>query len=136
MSIYLMVKTLTVQAVYIKSFFYIGIIAMAKISTLRTLRELTPQASHRLLVRCIKTLIGVCAVTSQIALGLQCALPNPWDFRTGKCLDRAALAVFVFLWDVLTDVAIVLMPFLILRTLNITKLARQCCLAAFGTRLL
>lgn len=56
--------------------------------------------------------------------------------RINKCINRSALVIFICFWDILTDIAIVLLPFLILKTLNISQISRKCCLTAFTSRLL
>lgn len=114
---------------------YITVIGLAKISTLRTFHELTPQKPHRFLIRSTKILVSLCCVSSLVSLGVQC-LPRPWDTTHGTCINRAALWIFVAIWDIFTDVAIVTMAFLILRTLDINRSSRRCCLLAFTIRLL
>lgn len=91
--------------------FYLAIITTAKISVLRSLRELTPQKPHRLLTRLTKVLVVLCAVSSILALSFMCSFPRPWIFMGDKkCIDRAALWIFVAIWDITTDISIIIMP--------------------------
>ena len=74
-------------------------------------------------------------IGSAIALALQCQTPAPWNVINNQCVNQAALYYSVGVLNIITDVAIILMPALIVFNLQIRRRERASIWIIFATRL-
>ena len=66
----------------------VAILACAKVSVCLLIESIKPQRYVLLAGRALMGVIGLWAIASMIALGLQCDRPRPWKFTPGKCVDQ------------------------------------------------
>ncbi len=123
------------QSVYAANMLLIGSLAAAKASVTCLVIAINP--SRKLLLACRGTLGFVAAwfVASIIALAFQCDLPSPWNSEANKCIDRFALNVGIHVINILTDVIIVVIPFLMMQNVQISSHRRWVVRGLFGSRL-
>ncbi|KAJ6103055.1 hypothetical protein N7486_005482 [Penicillium sp. IBT 16267x] len=85
------------------------------------------------------TLIGVIsawAIGSILALALRCSLPTPWEWNLPeKCIDQAALFQAIAALNIITDVALVVLPCVLLRNVQLSRWKRFRIMALIASKL-
>ena len=130
---------------------YIATLCTAKSSIVVLLRSLTPSQQHKRLGLGLGTFIAVWGITSIFATAFQCAGPRFWYFLGNKCFDRvsvtgtmsdlslifqAAFWRFVGVANIITNLALILLPFYIISSLQMTLSKKIVILVCFGARLM
>ncbi|KAJ5637627.1 hypothetical protein N7490_007506 [Penicillium lividum] len=73
-------------------------------------------------------LIGVItawAIASILALAFRCSLPTPWEWNLpGQCINQAALFRAIGAFNIMTDVALVVLPCVLLRNVQLSRWKR------------
>ncbi|KAK9645791.1 hypothetical protein V6Z96_007111 [Aspergillus fumigatus] len=82
----------------------------------------------------LMVVIGLWTSSSILALAFQCDLPHPWAM-TGRCVNREALANYIWSMNILSDAALVFLPCVVLHKVQIRGLKRLRIMAMFATRL-
>jgi hypothetical protein len=86
-------------------------------------------------------LIGVWALASVLVLGLQCSAPNRWALgptsgpNAETCIDQYAMLVAIRVIDIGIDVGIILLPGLMMRSVQVSANKRWMVVMLFATRL-
>jgi hypothetical protein len=65
--------------------------------------------------------VALWALSGIFALAFQCDLPRPWDFSTGRCINQYALQIVIGIFNILTDIAVVVLSFFLMKTVNSTR---------------
>jgi hypothetical protein len=96
-------------------------VAFAKASI--TLLIVAIEPSMIILQECYALLavVALWALSSIFALACQCDLPRPWDFSTGRCINRYALQIVIGIFNILTDIAVVVLSFILMKTVRSTR---------------
>ncbi|KAL6240716.1 hypothetical protein RBB50_012426 [Rhinocladiella similis] len=124
------------KAGYAWSILYIITIALGKLSTLSLLIALAPNKSyHRIPMRVLVVFIGLWAIAALFASAFQCALPHPYLITTGRCFRQAGFWDAVGILNILTDVAIMSMPILLVHNLHLATKKKVAVCFAFSFRL-
>ncbi|KAJ5665958.1 uncharacterized protein N7477_008406 [Penicillium maclennaniae] len=96
--------------------------------------------TSRRYLRTNQVLMGVIiawAVASILALALRCSMPTPWMWNSpDKCIDQAALFEAIAALNIVTDLAIVLLPCMLLRTVQLSHWKRFRIMALLASRIL
>ncbi|KAJ5149715.1 hypothetical protein N7448_001293 [Penicillium atrosanguineum] len=96
--------------------------------------------TSRRYLRTNQVLMGVIiawAVGSIFALALRCSMPTPWMWNSpDKCINQAALFEAIAALNIVTDIAIVLLPCMLLRTVQLSHWKRFRIMALLATRIL
>lgn len=80
--------------------------------------------------------VGAWMVAGILALAFQCHLPRPWDLgQRETCVNQHALHVGLSVVNILTDLAIVILAYLMMRTTQVATSKRWAVVALFGLRL-
>lgn len=112
-------------------------IAFSKISLGLLFKNLM---TSRRYLRTNQVLMGVIiawAVGSILALALRCSMPTPWQWNTpAKCINQTALFQAIATLNILTDVAIVLLPCMLIRSVQLSGWKRFRIMALLATRIL
>lgn len=80
-------------------------------------------------------LVALWAVAGVLALALQCDLPKPWSLGPSSCVDQYALHAGLGAVNILTDLLIVLLAFLMMRTTQVATTKKWAVVALFGLRI-
>lgn len=80
-------------------------------------------------------LINVWALAALLAVMFECSPPRVWDFH-GKCVNQWALYLSNALWNILTDLALIILPFFLMRNVQVSAQRRWAIIALFGTRII
>lgn len=133
---------------YASQLIYIVTIALAKASTLTLLVAITPQKTHRMPMFCVSGLVAAWAFASLWAAAFQCSLPKPYLFTSSpigvgpsaaphaKCFNQVAFWDAVGAFDILTDLAIMALPILVVRDLQLNFRKKINVVVAFSFRLI
>ncbi|GFF43323.1 hypothetical protein IFM58399_06908 [Aspergillus lentulus] len=108
-------------------------VALSKLSTTLLVHILTPRRG--LQKACLATIgaIGVWAVFALCAIAFQCPLPDVWLYRPDRCTTKGALMYLVAIMNILTDVAILTLPFFMMHKVQMTQGKRVKILAVLLT---
>ncbi|EAW20770.1 uncharacterized protein NFIA_112980 [Aspergillus fischeri NRRL 181] len=111
-------------------------VALSKLSTTLLVHMLTPQRG--LQKACLATIgaIGVWTVFALCAIAFQCPLPDAWLYRPDRCTAKGALMYLVAIMNILTDVAVLTLPFFMMHKVQMSQGKRVKILCAFCTRAL
>ncbi|KAK5382381.1 hypothetical protein LTR20_005984 [Exophiala xenobiotica] len=93
--------------------------------------------TRRLLISCYSILgfLAAWTLSSMFALAFQCNLPRPWDYSNNTCVDRFALNVGIYSFNILGDVLIVIVPFAMMQKVQVSASRRFVVSALFSSRL-
>lgn len=74
------------------------------------------------------------ALAALLAVIFECAPPRVWEYQ-GQCVNQWGLYLSNAIWNILTDVALVLLPFFLMRKVQITTQKRWVVIGLFSCRL-
>jgi hypothetical protein len=133
---------------YASQLLYIMTIALAKASTITLLIAISPQKHHRRPMFGVAALIAAWAIASFLATAFQCSLPRPYLFTSSpvgfgasaaphaQCFNQIPFWDFVGAFDIFTDLAIMALPILVIRDLQLIRRKKTSVVFAFSFRLL
>ncbi|OJD25591.1 hypothetical protein ACJ73_03037 [Blastomyces percursus] len=86
-----------------------------------------------------RSLLGAIAawgIAGVVALAAQCDTPRPWDFSEGRCVNRQALYIGLGALSIITDVALVILPFFLVFQVQLPTRKRLTIVSFFCIRIL
>lgn len=124
-----------VQAFYASNVLIIPALAAAKASI--TLLIISIKPSRPVMLSCYVVLGVVAAwmVAGIFAFAFQCSLPTPWALGPDTCVDQYALQIGVGVVNILTDIAIVALPFFMMQNVQVASSKRWIVSALFAIRI-
>ena len=69
-----------------------------------------------------------------VALAVQCDLPKPWVLGPQTCIDQYALRIGLTSVDIVTDLTVILLAFLMMRPVQVSLGKKAAVVAMFGIR--
>lgn len=133
---------------------FIFVLALSKISTILLVWKLTPSQSLRR--SCAVTAGIVCgwSVLAVLSIAFQCGLPDPWLYSPNRCagevsvhqgvrlqltvssnFNQGALLYPIAVFNILTEVIIVIQPFMMMRNVQMAWDKRVKILCSFSSRI-
>lgn len=125
-----------VQTTYASGFLYIGALTAIKISICLHLTSLTPVQLHRTIILALGAFVCVWMVSCFFIIGFQCHLPHPWQFVEGQCIDTAGFWTYAHIINILTNSALIVLPWLILSRLQMKATRKYIIIGCFTARVL
>ncbi|RAL03343.1 uncharacterized protein BO80DRAFT_350106 [Aspergillus ibericus CBS 121593] len=119
---------------YAAQLLQIGILSLSELSTTLLVWKLTPHNGIRL--SCLIT-AGVTAAWTIFALfgiAFQCEMPDPWTYNPSRCSGQGAVLYPIWIIHILTELIIVVIPFFMMRKVQIKPVTRVKILASFCAR--
>jgi hypothetical protein len=132
---------LLVQAFYASNILLIGAIGVAKASILLLIISIKPARSVLLACYGVLGISVAWTVAGVLGFAFQCSLPRPWvlgpnsPLGTQSCVDQYALQIGVGAVNILTDLAIVVLPFLMMQNVQVANTKRWMVSALFALRI-
>lgn len=126
----------TAKGIYASNILQIIVLCLSKISILLVYTKLTPVRKMLIFIWTTISFITSWSIAAMAALAVQCAVPAPWDFLQRACINRAALNYTNGIINLLTDVAIVGLPAMIIWGVSLKRVDRWAILIIFSSRLL
>lgn len=80
-------------------------------------------------------LINVWALAALFATIFECSPPRVWDYQ-GQCVNQWALYLSNVTWNIVTDLALVILPFLLMRNVQVSNQKRWVVIGLFGCRII
>lgn len=80
-------------------------------------------------------IIVVWALATLLATIFECSFPRIWDYK-GHCVDQWALYTANVLWNVATDIALILLPFFLMRNVQTSNQKKRVVIGLFGCRII
>ncbi|KAK5462700.1 hypothetical protein LTS15_002412 [Exophiala xenobiotica] len=123
------------KAMYAANILLVGALAASQASLTFLVIAINP--TRRLLISCYSILgfLAAWTLSSMFALAFQCNLPRPWDYGNNNCVDRFALNVGIYSFNILGDVLIVIVPFAMMQKVQVSSSRRFVVSALFSSRL-
>ncbi|RDW56656.1 hypothetical protein BP6252_14069 [Coleophoma cylindrospora] len=121
---------------YVSQLFYIPTLCLAKLSTLFYLGTLSPTSTYSTIVKACKALVALWGVGAELAIAFQCSAPSFWSILSTKCFNQIAFWDFIGVMDILTDIAMIFLPAILVWSLQMSQSKKLTVVLAFGTRVL
>ncbi|CZT43051.1 related to integral membrane protein [Rhynchosporium secalis] len=120
---------------YTSQLLYIPALGLAKLSTVVYLRALSPAAGFVIVNQIIEAFVVLWAFSTEFAIAFQCTLPTPWEFITSECFNTTTMWNVTGFLDILTDIAIILLPGYLVWRLRMPKSKKVLVVIIFGFRI-
>ncbi|ELR04026.1 hypothetical protein GMDG_06537 [Pseudogymnoascus destructans 20631-21] len=121
---------------YTYQILFIITIVLAKMSLLLFIIRLTPNVATIRVGRIILCLIATWGVGTVFGFAFQCSLPQPWNNSSGVCRNQSALYYAAGVIDIITDIALTILPVVILWGVQIQQRKRAIVMLVFMARML
>lgn len=124
------------QALYASQLLSVLVLAGSKVSVTLLVLGLKPfkiiaQACYVVLV-----MTAAWIIASLVGLGAQCDQPTPWNSSSGRCVDQQSLYVALGVVHILLDIAVIVLPVMLLSKVQIIQRKRHHISALFAIRIL
>ncbi|KIV86603.1 hypothetical protein PV11_02203 [Exophiala sideris] len=123
------------KAMYTANILLIAALAAAKASVTHLIIAINPSRKLVMSCYCVLGLVAAWMIASIFALAFQCNLPHPWDFHGTKCVDLFALNVGIQTVNILTDCLLVVIPFIMMQSVQVSMSRRFVVSGLFAARL-
>ncbi|KAL8686760.1 MAG: hypothetical protein Q9218_006885 [Villophora microphyllina] len=123
------------KSIYAGGFLYISVIALIKLSICLHLDNLTPVRLHRNFIRGLGAFVCLWSIASILAVAFQCHPPAPWQFIRNKCINITGFWAAYDVINVVTDAALIIMPWKILSKLQVEARKKAIIIGCFAARI-
>lgn len=123
------------KAIYATRILSIPTLAFAKSSTSCLIMGIRPPRPIQIAGQVVLGITNVWALAAMLALIFQCSVPNVWAYQS-QCVNQWALYLSNVVWNVATDIALVLLPFFLMRNVQVSVEKRWVVNALFGSRII
>lgn len=96
---------------------------------------MTPNNSLRRTCTITAGIILAWTVFSIFAIAFQCQMPKPWLYTPGRCAGDGALLYPIGVLNILTELILLGLPFVMMRSVQMALSKRVKILGSFSTRL-
>ncbi|KAL4924004.1 uncharacterized protein BDV17DRAFT_284986 [Aspergillus undulatus] len=111
------------------------VLSLSKMSTVLLIWKLTPSGSLRRYCTITTGIVVAWTIFAILGIGLQCDIHEPWIYAPGRCAGEGALFYPVAVLNVLTEVILVILPFIMMRNVQMVWRKRIKILSSFSTRI-
>ncbi|KFY39945.1 hypothetical protein V494_03745 [Pseudogymnoascus sp. VKM F-4513 (FW-928)] len=119
---------------YTYQILFIITIVLSKMSLVLFVTRLTPNVPTIRAGRIIFCLIAIWGLATVFGFAFQCSLPHPWNNISGVCKNQAALYYAAGIMDIITDIALTILPVVILWGVQIQRRKRAIVMLVFMAR--
>ena len=140
---------------YAAELLFISGLAVTKTSVLFFLNTVTPVRWHKWVLYLLGAAVSIWGLTAVFPLAFECAVPSPWNYISTQCVNRVrysvpisqkqkaliplsklALGQYTAALNIITDVALALLPVVIVLHLKTAWSRRLTMVICFGSRIL
>ncbi|EFQ97644.1 hypothetical protein MGYG_00682 [Nannizzia gypsea CBS 118893] len=122
--------------IYIGQILALASLACSKASITLLLISIKPLKCILLMCRILLGILAIWGLAGVLSLSLQCGLAQPWKSAENCWLNQYALHVGLNIGSMITDFALVLLPFLFVSQVQIPFIKKLAIAALFGMRLI
>lgn len=126
----------TLQASYASDILFICTLYLAKCAVVLLFLRLSPERKHKTASKIILGLSTVFTIASIFMISIDCNISHPWLFIESHCTGAWLRWEIFAAFDIFTEVLLGLMPFAIIRSLQMSWSKKYMILMAFSLRLL
>ncbi|KAI9852696.1 MAG: hypothetical protein M1838_005891 [Thelocarpon superellum] len=123
------------QSGYAAELLFVPVLALAKLSLIIYLFQLTPQRTYHKANRVVMWTVVVWGVISFFVVAFQCKAPQTWAIIGRQCFDQTAFWGWFGALDMVTEIAIVALPTVIVSQLQMDRGRKIVVIGAFASRL-
>ncbi|KAI5861115.1 hypothetical protein GGS23DRAFT_598643 [Durotheca rogersii] len=121
---------------YVGELLFILTLGLAKLSVCAGFTALSLDTEHRRLTSIFASVSIAWTVVAFVGTAFQCGASGPWEGGDLQCLDKHAFLYYVTISNIITDIALILLPVAVILPLNIDFRARVVVLSFFSVRIL
>ncbi|KAI0468729.1 hypothetical protein F4859DRAFT_490137 [Xylaria cf. heliscus] len=121
---------------YAGDLLFILALGFAKLSVCASLFEFSPNRTHRRINSVLIIIIIFWILSSELGTAFQCGSRHPWEQGRASCINLHAFLSYVEIANIITDVALVLIPIAIISPLQMPITTRAIIISLFGSRIL
>ncbi|KAL8906013.1 MAG: hypothetical protein Q9207_002298 [Kuettlingeria erythrocarpa] len=122
------------KSLFASEFLYIATVSAVKISICFCLNALAPIKRQRSIILALEAFIGLWTLSSLFVVAFRCQLPQTWRFVDGKCIDIYGFWAYYHAVNILTDVALIVVPCLFLSHLQVETKRKMLIIGCFVAR--
>ncbi|KAI8946018.1 hypothetical protein F4801DRAFT_593688 [Xylaria longipes] len=122
------------KALYSGAILGILTLGVAKISLLVSLRMITPINWHRVVIHTVGIFTIAWVLTAVFSTAFQCPSPRQWDILGERCIDLRSVRTYIAIGNILTDIALLAIPTIIIVPVQLTLGKRFTLLSGFWFR--
>ncbi|KAE8321601.1 hypothetical protein BDV39DRAFT_11011 [Aspergillus sergii] len=114
----------------------IGAMSLSKMSTILLIWKLTPSKSLRRSCALTAGIVVGWSIFAVLGIAFQCEMPGPWLYSPERCAGEGAIFYPIAVFNILTEVILVVLPFLMMRNVQMAQHKRVKILCSFSSRLI
>ncbi|KAL4758597.1 uncharacterized protein BDW70DRAFT_141310 [Aspergillus foveolatus] len=111
------------------------VLSLSKLSTTLLVWKLTPSRSLRQYCTISATVIAGWTIFALFSISFQCQLPETWRYTPERCAGEGALFYPIAVFNILTEVIIVILPFIMMQNVQMASQKKVKILSSFSSRL-
>ncbi|RDW72596.1 uncharacterized protein DSM5745_07768 [Aspergillus mulundensis] len=111
------------------------VLSLTKLSTILLIWKLTPSKSLRLHCTITAGVVVGWTIFALFGISFQCQLPEAWLYRPERCAGEGALFYPIAVVNILTEIVLVVLPFIMMQNVQMAAQKRVKILCSFSSRL-
>ncbi|GLA43951.1 hypothetical protein AnigIFM63309_002048 [Aspergillus niger] len=120
---------------YAAQLLHVVVLSLSEISTTLLVWKLTPHRGIRQACRITVGVVAAWTIFSIFGIAFQCQMPNPWLYTASRCAGQGSILYPISIIHIITELVIVIIPFFMMRNVQLTLTTRVKILAAFSARM-
>ncbi|RAQ42671.1 integral membrane protein [Aspergillus flavus] len=112
----------------------IGAMSLSKMSTILLIWRLTPSEILRRSCAVATGIVVGWSIFAVLGISFQCEMPGPWLYSPERCAGEGAIFYPICVFNILTEVIIVVLPFFMMRNVQMAWHKRVKILCSFSAR--
>ncbi|EHA20939.1 hypothetical protein ASPNIDRAFT_194546, partial [Aspergillus niger ATCC 1015] len=121
---------------YAAQLLHVVVLSLSEISTTLLVWKLTPHRGIRQTCRITVGVVAAWTIFSIFGIAFQCQMPNPWLYTASRCAGQGSILYPISIIHIITELVIVVIPFFMMRNVQLTLTTRVKILAAFSARII
>ncbi|OJJ66113.1 hypothetical protein ASPBRDRAFT_189152 [Aspergillus brasiliensis CBS 101740] len=121
---------------YAAQLLHVVILSLSELSTTLLVWKLTPHRGIRQTCRITVGLVAAWTIFAVFGIAFQCEMPDPWLYSASRCAGQGATLYPISIIHIITELIIVIIPFFMMRNVQLTLTTRVKILAAFSARII
>ncbi|KAB8223900.1 hypothetical protein BDV33DRAFT_199945 [Aspergillus novoparasiticus] len=114
----------------------IGAMSLSKMSTILLIWKLTPNKSLRRSCAVTAGIVVGWSIFAVLGIAFQCEMPGPWLYASERCAGEGVIFYPIAALNILTEIIIVVLPFIMMRNVQMAWPKRVKILCSFSSRLI
>ncbi|KAL8725749.1 MAG: hypothetical protein Q9166_007149 [cf. Caloplaca sp. 2 TL-2023] len=123
------------KSYYAAVLLYVPCVCMSNMAVLLLLRTITPIVAHRRIAYTTGIFTILWAGVAEVVLAFQCQVPDTWALLRRQCINLSAFWYWFGITQLFLDLVLVLLPWVIVRRVQMSMRRKVVIACFFGTRL-